>query len=473
MGDDLTGRTLLGRYLVEERIAAGGMSVVYAGKDERLQRRVCVKVLVGIASSNEYQTLYEHFVQEAFALSQLQHPSTLRIYDFGYLDEEAKETQETKTRTPFFVLELITGGTLLQQVKRSGPLTPQAAVDVVEPIVQALAEAHARGIIHRDIKPSNILFAEVGEQRIPKLADFGIAKMRSGPGKAADTKGASGPPISLYSAGWAAPEQMRKKPVGPTADVYSLGLLLAFALTGKKVFPDDDNVVRTLANRIEGDEFVADSLGKMELPEPIRELIARACRVDPAERHQTAPDFLRAAREALKALVPPAPPPLPPARTPTGAGAVLRVSNVSEPQILAAGRRVALVPSSGTVDLGGEGSPVSTPARARFTFVPGPSQTLRLHVKGLNCFVAKEGGRPTSAVEVAKDSLLHLQTPQVPPLTLDSVRCQFARPGDPSAFQFPVGGGVTLAVPLEQAACAVLLDFGPGRELALVYSRPG
>jgi hypothetical protein len=116
---------------------------------------------------------------------------------------------------------------------------------------------------------------------------------------------------------------------------------------------------------------------------------------------------------------------------------------------------------------------VSTPARARFTFVPGPSQTLRLHVKGLNCFVAKEGGRPTSAVEVAKDSLLHLQAPQVPPRTLDSVRCQFARTGDPSAFQFPVGGGVTLAVPLEQVACAVLLDFGPGRELALLYSRPG
>ena len=323
MGDDLTGRTLLGRYAVQERIAAGGMSVVYAGQDQRLQRPVCVKVLVGIATSDLYQTLYEHFVQEAFALSQLQHPNTLRIYDFGYLDEQ--------TKTPFFVLELITGGTLLQQVKRSGPLTPEAAVDVLEPIVHALAEAHARGIVHRDIKPSNILFSEVGEERIPKLADFGIAKMRSGPGKAADTKGTSGPPISLYSAGWAAPEQMRKKPVGPTADVYSLGLLLAFALTGKKVFPDDDNVVQTLAHRIEGNEFVGDTLGKMELPPPIREVIARACRVDPAERHQTAPDFLRAAREAVQALA--SPPPLPSARPPTTAGgAVLRVSNISEPQ---------------------------------------------------------------------------------------------------------------------------------------------
>jgi len=466
MADDLIGRTLLGRYALEERLAAGGMSVVYAGQDQRLQRRVCVKVLVGVTSSAEYQTIYEHFVQEAFALSQLQHPNTLRIYDFGYLDQAPK--------TPFFVTELTTGGTLLQLVKRSGELTLAESLEVIEPIVYALAEAHARGIIHRDIKPSNILFALVGAQRIPKLADFGIAKMRSGPGKAAETKGSSGPPISLYSAGWAAPEQMRKKPVGPPADVFSLGLLLAFALTGKKVFPDDDNIVRTLAHRIEGNDFVADSLQKMELPGPIRAVIARACRVDPAERYQTAPDFLRAAREALLGEATqddsPLPPPLP-AKAPAQGGAVLRVSNVSEPQILAAGRRVALVPSTGTVDLGGEGPPVPSPARARFTFVPGPSQTLRLHVKGLNCFVAKEGSRPTSAVEVAKDSLLHLQLPEVPARMLDSVRCQFARPGDPSAFQFPVAG-VTLAVPLEQAACAVLLDFGPGRELALVYSRP-
>jgi len=463
MAEDLIGRVLLGRYAVDERIAAGGMSLVYGGQDQRLQRRVCVKVLVGIAGSSEYQTLYEHFVQEAFALSQLQHPNTLRIYDFGYLDEE--------TKTPFFVLELITGGTLLQLVKRAGPLSPRAAVEVVEPIVQALAEAHARGIIHRDIKPSNILFAEVGDQRIPKLADFGIAKMRSGPGKAAETKGTSGPPISLYSAGWAAPEQIRKRPVGPTADVYSLGLLLAFALTGKKVFPDDDNVVQTLAHRIEGNEFVADSLQKMELPGPMREVIARACRAIPAERHQTVAEFLRAAREALQpSAAPQSPPPLP---TAARAPALLRVSDLSQPEILAGGRRVALVPSPGTVDLGGDGSPVATAARARFTFVPGPSQTLRLHVKGLNCFVAKDGARPTSAVEVHKDMLLHLQLPEVPPRMLDSVRCQFARTGDPTAFQFPLGAGVTLAVPLEQAACAVLLDFGPGRELALVYSRPG
>ncbi|HVE85215.1 MAG TPA: hypothetical protein VND93_20325, partial [Myxococcales bacterium] len=244
----------------------------------------------------------------------------------------------------------------------------------------------------------------------------------------------------------------------------------AFALTGKKVFPDDENVVQTLAHRIEGNEFVADSLHKLQIPPAMREVIARACRTDPAERYRTPAELLRAARDAVAARREPAPPPAepPPPPRPRASGAVLRVSNVSEPQILAAGRRVALVPSPGTVDVGGDASPVASPARVRLTFVPGLGQTLRLHVKGLNCFVAKDGGRPTSAVEVGKDALLHLQ---VPAQVLDSVRCQFARSGDPTAFQFPVAG-VTLAVPLEQAACAVLLDFGPGRELALVYSRP-
>jgi serine/threonine-protein kinase len=493
---ELVGQTLLGRYTLREQIAAGGMSVVYAGQDERLHRPVCVKVFVGMDSQHEYQTIYEHFVQEAFALSQLQHPSTIRIYDFGYLDQEPKEPDEPKaSRTPFYVSELMGGGTLFQLVKRGGPMTPQDALQVLDPIVHALAEAHGRGIIHRDIKPSNILFGTAGEQRLVKLADFGIAKLQQdgAHGRASETMAKSGPPISLYSAGWAAPEQMRRKPVGPTADVYSLGLVLAFMLSGRKVFPDD-NDLQALGNRVAGDQFVEESLRRMQIPPALQAVIARACRTAPAERHQSAMELLEATRHAVAAIAaaeaaqdaaldevspdtdemtppvaapsPAAPPQAaPPPRAP---GPVLRISSMADAEIVAAGRRVSLVATPRAVDLGGPDGPIASAARARFTFVPGPSQSLRLHIKGLNCFVAKDGGRTSSAVEIARDTLVHLQ---LPAQVLDSVQCQFARTGDPTAFQFPVAG-VTLAVPLELAACAVLLDFGPGREMALLYSIP-
>src|SRR5690606_33747726 len=144
-------------------------SVVYRGHDDRLQRPVCVKVFLGLDPTRpSYRAVYEHFVQEAFALSQLRHPNTLRIYDFGYLENE--------TGTPFQVAEFLEGGTLTGFLKRTRKLTLDEALMILEPVAGALSEAHAYGIIHRDIKPSNILFSRAGPADVIKLADFGIAK---------------------------------------------------------------------------------------------------------------------------------------------------------------------------------------------------------------------------------------------------------------------------------------------------------
>ena len=265
---ELLGKQLMGRYTIRDRIANGGMSVVYRGQDDRLQRPVCVKVFFGLdRSQSVYQTSYEHFIQEAFALSQLHHPNTIRIYDFGYLDEEPC--------SPFHVSELMDGGTLLGHVRRQGPLSTDEVIAILEPIVGALTEAHSHGIVHRDIKPTNILFHNAGPNRVVKLADFGIAKAhmdefeRSIPHRAQDTHAASGKRISLYSPGWAAPEQLRAHPVGPSADVYALGLLVVFMLSGKKVFPDKD-IMETVQRRMEGDQFVAVSYTHLTLPTILR-----------------------------------------------------------------------------------------------------------------------------------------------------------------------------------------------------------
>ena len=165
------GDLVLDRYRVVEQIASGGHSVVFRGQDERLSRPVCIKVFSGLGGkSGVGRTSYEHFVQEAFALSRLTHPNTLRIYDFGHLGPKDAEGM------PLQVCEYMNGGTLSNVIREKGKQSVHETALVVSAMCAALSEAHGLGIVHRDIKPQNILFGEVGGKKLPKLADFGIAK---------------------------------------------------------------------------------------------------------------------------------------------------------------------------------------------------------------------------------------------------------------------------------------------------------
>ncbi|MGQ0508372.1 MAG: serine/threonine-protein kinase [Myxococcaceae bacterium] len=465
----LAGKKLLDRYSVEKRLASGGMSFVYRGQDERLQRAVCIKVFYTLSKDRaELRTGYEHFVQEAFALSQLQHPNTLRIYDFGYLDQEPQN--------PFYVSELMNGGTLSQRVREVGALTPAKALEVLEPIVQALAEAHGRGIIHRDIKPSNILFVESGPRRIAKLADFGIAKAltdsRPLPHRAQETN-ANGEGISMFSPGWAAPEQIRGRPVSPATDVFALGLTLAYMLSGRKIFAED-SYARNLNKRLDGDAFVQSALDNLDLSSAVKAVITRACRVAVAERFPTVETFYSAVKDVLRAPVrDPNVEPMtdPHVLTPQAPAQILSTLSVSE--LLVGGRVVRLVAISprGT-ELGGEEDSAVVPsaARVRVTLMPAGEGKMRLHIKGLNCFVSRGGNRPTNAVDLTDDTHLQLRSPGKE--TLDAVRCCFGAPGPADVRVFPVGSQ-RVGMPAELASHAVLLDFGPGREAALAYSISG
>jgi serine/threonine-protein kinase len=492
---DILGKQVLGRYTVRERIASGGMSVLYRAQDERLQRPVCVKVFFGLDRSRpEYEVAYEHFVQEAFALSQLQHPNTIRIYDFGYLDEEP--------RSPFYVCELMNGGTLQNKIRQDGALSPRQTLSILEPVIQALSEAHGRGIVHRDIKPSNILFATVGPRSIPKLADFGIAKAAapgesdaSLPYRAPETY-ADGRRFVFCSPSWAAPEQLRAQPVGPSADIFSMGLVLAFAVSGKKIY-SEDNMAETLSNRINGDEYVTRVVGALSIPKPIAREVLRACSAKPESRHRSAEELLDALRvsvaesktarsdtfDNLRTEMSPEPktqpdekPKLPTASVPErGPGStvgkpVLVLARLSEREVIAAGRRVRLARMADSIELGGEEpNLLQSPGKVRLTFLPNPGANVRVHLKGLNCFVAKSGGRQTNACTVDEDAEIELRVPGKG--RLDAVRCQFGLAGAAGTRVFPVGGAV-LGIPLAEAPYSVLLDFGPGRDLVLVYSIP-
>jgi serine/threonine-protein kinase len=497
------------RYRISERVARGGMSVVYRGEDERLRRPVCVKVFCGLDPSRPgYRTVHEHFVQEAFALSTLRHPNTIRIYDFGYLEDELA--------TPFFVVEYADGGTLKEFVRKHGPLSPHETFEILEPIAEALREAHAAGIIHRDIKPSNILFTRAGPSLVVKLADFSIAKAIEDaiPNRADDTNINASDKVGLYSLGWAAPEQLRSERVGPSADVFALGLTTAYMLTCKMVYPGDD-VLQLFELRRLGDAYLRRTIGEQGIDDQLQRAIVHACRENADERFQTIEEYLEALRESVheswrnitskqERYVPPRPAQpmavpttqvMPavttpaPSEPPTGVatqpnlvigspashsssampvmpGAALRVLTVdsfASPEIVVGGRRIRSYDIGEEAAIGAEAGIVGS--RARMRILPRELGHVRMHIKGLNCFVFRDGGRPSIGIDVDKDGELVLISPARE--LLDRVAVHLGT-FDGVARTFELHGAA-LAVPLLLAKWSALLDFGPGRETILLY----
>src|SRR5687768_1566150 len=260
------GDVVLERYRIIEQIGTGGHSVVFKGTDERLSRPVCIKIFSGLGGdSGVGRTSYEHFVQEAFALSRLTHPNTLRIYDFGHLGAKDQEGM------PLQVCEFMNGGTLSNIVREKGKQSLAETVRVINAMCAALSEAHSLGIVHRDIKPQNILFGTVGGSKLPKLADFGIAKWSDDQGeegqRAEDTQIVAGQKLAMYSPSWAAPEQLAGQPVSAATDIYSLAVVAIYMMSGRAIFADED-VYAGYKKRRHADEHVRDALAPLKIPQP-------------------------------------------------------------------------------------------------------------------------------------------------------------------------------------------------------------
>jgi serine/threonine-protein kinase len=298
------GATVLDRYRVIEHVAAGGHSVVYRGQDERLSRPVCIKVFSRLpAEHGVSRASYEHFVQEAFALSRLTHPNTLRIYDFGHITLE-RETK--KGEVPFQVCEFMNGGTLANIVRDLGPQSATETLRIIGAMCDALAEAHALGIVHRDIKPQNILFAQVGGNRLPKLADFGIAKWNdaeepSGDKKsrAGDTQVVAGAKMAMYSPSWAAPEQLSGQKVSPATDIYSLAVVAIYMLTANPIFACDD-VYDGYKKRRHADELLADAFATFQYPHAVVETLSHALAFAPEDRMPRIGDLIGALTDSFE-----------------------------------------------------------------------------------------------------------------------------------------------------------------------------
>lgn len=479
------GMRLLDRYTILDRIGSGGMATIYRATDDRLDRVVCVKLLrttlvegSGSTSGSRavYQATYTHFLKEALALSKLQHSNTLRIYDFGYVKEGSGDQG-----APFHVSEYLDGGNLESHVRLRGPLPTQEAIGILEGICGAVAEAHEHGIIHRDIKPSNILFARVRGELVSKLADFGIAhsdvKKKELVPSGGDGFNESVSTVALFSPRWAAPEQLCGSPEGPRTDVYALGLLTIYMLTGAVLFGDED-VRLTFNDRVRGDTLVNARLTKLGLSGEVLHTLSEALLAKPEDRIATAPDFARRMREALKVRASNSVAPFPvevvarPEQMPVIAAPgqlALEIEAVGEaaPQpaperVVAQGeRRIRYVQVHEKLDLsfldrdGGQ-------VRFRVTLLP--TQNASVNVKGLSCFVARQKNRPTPAVTISQDATIELVSTSRQ--VLGEVTLLFGSPG--SNGRLFLVDGRQLLVTYAEAQQAVALMLGGGNDLIVM-----
>jgi serine/threonine-protein kinase len=213
------GTRLSGRYRLEARIAAGGMSTVYKAVDETLERTVAVKLMNREVASDSDQL--ERFRREARAVAQLSHPHIVGVIDAGEDDGR-----------PYIVFEYVEGETLKDLIRREGQLPiPEALAYAIE-IARALGAAHQRHIIHRDVKPQNVLIDHEGSA---KVTDFGIARTLEEDGLTADGR-------VLGTTDYVSPEQALGHAVTGRSDLYSLGIVLYEMLTGDVPFHGDNQV---------------------------------------------------------------------------------------------------------------------------------------------------------------------------------------------------------------------------------------
>jgi hypothetical protein len=270
----LLGTTLSGRYRLEARIGAGGMSTVYRAFDETLERQVAIKLLNREVSSHSDEL--ERFRREARAVAQLSHPHVVGVIDAGEDDGR-----------PYIVFEYVEGETLKERIRRLGRLPVPEAVAYAIEIARALGAAHARHIVHRDVKPQNVLIDEEGSA---KVTDFGIARTLDEEGLTSDGR-------VIGTTDYVSPEQAMGEPVTGSSDLYSLGIVLYEMLVGEVPFKGDSQVAVAMKHVREPLPDV--QLARPEISAALAALIDRATAKHPSERYADAGELIADLEDVL------------------------------------------------------------------------------------------------------------------------------------------------------------------------------
>ncbi len=277
------GDVLKGKYRVESILGSGGMGVVLSAVHVDLDERVAIKFLRTAALENEVWVA--RFMREAKAAAMLRSEHAVRVHDVGTLD----------TGAPYMVMEYVDGIDVGQWLSKHGPMPLDRAAELLLQACEALALAHARGIVHRDVKPSNLLMVERADGTpLVKVIDFGISKMMTDASVVSNGEMTQSQSI-IGSPYYMAPEQMRSaKHVDARADIWALGATLHRMLTGSYPFPGG-TMMAIFENILDGYNGVR-SLAP-HVPAEVDALLHRCLRNDPNERLQNVAEFATALAE--------------------------------------------------------------------------------------------------------------------------------------------------------------------------------
>lgn len=279
----LVGQTLDQRYEVTSLLARGGMATVYLATDLRLDRVVALKVMHPHLANDP--GFVARFQREARSAARLSHPHVVGVYDQGSSDGHV-----------YLAMEYLPGRTLRDVLDEYGPLSTEQALVLLDPVIEALAAAHAAGFVHRDIKPENVLISDDGRV---KVADFGLARAVT----TTDSTHTTGMIIGTVS--YLSPEQVESGDADARSDIYATGILFFEMITGSVPYSGESPL--SIAYKHVNSDVPPPSSVLTGIPSEADALILSATKRDPALRYQTAQDFLSDVRRVRKTLPAPKP----------------------------------------------------------------------------------------------------------------------------------------------------------------------
>ncbi len=273
-----TPQEVAGRYRMDRRLGAGGMSTVFLATDTVLERAVAIKLLAEHLAEDEAFVI--RFRNEALAAARLQHPNVVQVFDSG---------EDSGSQRHYIVMEYVEGPSCADLLREHKLLDIEDSVRIAADACHGLDYAHRAGVVHRDVKPGNLLLAN--QTGTTKLADFGIAK-------AAEQTRVTQVGSVLGTAAYLSPEQARGEEVGPASDIYSLGVCAYQFLAGR--LPHEYGSITELALKQQDEQVEPITIHRPDVPPELDEAVRACLGRDPESRYASALDLARALEAGLQ-----------------------------------------------------------------------------------------------------------------------------------------------------------------------------
>lgn len=286
--DPLLNTIISGRYEIISRIGAGGMGIVYKARQTAMDRVVAVKTLLKELAHDD--KVVKRFKNEALAVSRLAHPNTIRIFDFGQMDDG----------TLFFAMEFLSGSSLDQTLDENGPLSVKRTLHILRQMALSLAEAHSKGIVHRDLKPENVFLTRVdNDGDFVKVLDFGVAKLRESD-KRQGTLTQAG--VIFGTPRYMSPEQCRSLVVDARADIYAIGVIAYEMLLGATPFNSDNPLGMLIQHVQEKPRPLSEFRPDIEVLPEVEDLVMKCLQKAPDRRFQSSQELAETITRIEKGL---------------------------------------------------------------------------------------------------------------------------------------------------------------------------